>query len=338
MTLSLFRYSKFAAALIIAGGALMGGVAHAQDLQGAGSTFVNPIMTHWTADYRKSGGATINYQAVGSGAGINDLINKTVDFAGSDAPMNAVQLKNAGAPTLHFPDVIGAVPVVYNVEGIPPGINFTGDVVANIFLGRITKWNDPAITSLNPGKNFPDAAIFVVHRSDGSGTTGIFTDYLSRVSPEWKNIVGEGTSVRWPAGLGGKGSSGVALLMRSHANSIGYVELSYAIENSIYYAKIRNSAGKFIYPEPATAAAEADGIKVPDDFRVFFTNSSAKGGYPISGFSWLIIYKNSSKTGDLKNFLKWVLTDGQNSATALNYAPIPKSIREKELAVVNALK
>jgi phosphate transport system substrate-binding protein len=338
MTLNSYRYTKYVGALVLLSGVLLSGVANAQDLQGAGSTFVNPIMTHWTADYQKANNVSINYQPVGSGAGINDLISKTVDFAGSDAPMNAGQLTSAGSPVLHLPDVIGAVPVVYNVEGVGPGINLSGDVIANIFLGRITKWNDPAITSLNPATKFPDASIFVVHRSDGSGTTGIFTDYLARVSPEWKSIVGEGTAVKWPAGLGGKGSAGVAALMRTHANSIGYVELSYAVQNVIYYASVQNAKGKFIYPSPETAAAEAANIKIPADFRTFFTDGPSATGYPISGFSWLIIYQNSPKLEALKKFITWVLNDGQSYCKDLDYASIPESVKVKELAALNALK
>jgi phosphate transport system substrate-binding protein len=338
MTQVFFRYRTTTAALVILAGAMMSNVAHAQDLQGAGSTFINPIMTHWTADYQKATGVSINYQPVGSGAGINDLIGKTVDFAGSDAPMNAGQLTNAGAPVLHLPAVIGAVPIVYNVDGVPAGINLSGEDIANIFLGNITKWNDPAITSLNPGINFPDASIFIVHRSDGSGTTGIFTDYLSRVSPDWKSLVGEGTSVKWPTGLGAKGSAGVAGLMRTHANSIGYVELSYAVQNVIYYAKIRNSAGTFVYPTSETAAAEAAAAKVPSDFRTYFTNNGSKEGYPISGFSWVIIYDHSDKLNQLSKFINWILTDGQSYAKDLQYAPVPDALRTKELAALNALK
>jgi phosphate transport system substrate-binding protein len=340
MIQSLFRYSKFTGALILLASALMGGVAQAQDLQGAGSTFVNPIMTHWTADYQKATGVTINYQPVGSGAGINDLIGKTVDFAGSDAPMNAGQLSSAGAPVLHLPDVIGAVPVVYNIDGLPAGINLSGPVIADIFLGKITKWNDPEILQLNPmnAKKFPDATIFVVHRSDGSGTTGIFTDYLSRVSQEWHDTVGEGTSVKWPAGLGGKGSAGVSALMKTHPNSIGYVELSYAITNNIYYANVKNAKGKFVYPTPDSAAAEAANVKIPADFRVFFTDGPAKDGYPISGFSWLIIYKDSPKVDKLKKFFTWVLTTGQSYNTGLDYAALPDSVKSKELAALSSLK
>jgi len=338
MTHSFFRKSTLAVALILTGGLLISGASQAQDLQGAGSTFVNPIMTHWTADYQKETGVSINYQPVGSGAGINDLISKSVDFAGSDAPMNAGQLAAAGAPVLHFPDVIGAVPVVYNVDGVPAGINLTGQAVADIFLGRVTKWNDPEITSTNKGINFPDASIFVVHRSDGSGTTGIFTDFLSRVSPDWHDLVGEGTSIKWPAGLGAKGSAGVAGLMRTHPNSIGYVELSYAVQNVIYYAKISNPKGNFVYPTSDSAAAEAANIKIPADFRTYFTNGPSKDGYPISGFSWLIVYQNSANGDKLKKFINWVLTEGQADTTPLDYAPIPDSVKAKELVALNSLK
>jgi phosphate transport system substrate-binding protein len=339
MNQRLFSRKLFSLGVALAAGVLSAaGVAHSQDLQGAGSTFINPIMTHWTAEYQKETGITINYQPVGSGAGINDLVGKTVDFAGSDAPMNAVQLANASAPVLHIPDVIGAVPIVYNVDGVGPGIHLSGQVIADIFLGKITRWDDPAITSINPATKFPDAAIFVVHRSDGSGTTGIFTDYLSRVSSDWHDLVGEGTSIKWPAGLGAKGSAGVAGLLRTHPDSVGYVELSYAVQNVIYYASVENSKGKFIYPSSASAAAEASNIKVPADFRTFFTDGSAANGYPISGFSWLIVYKDSPKIDMMKKFFTWVLGEGQGDTTALDYAPIPDAVKAKELDAIEALK
>jgi phosphate transport system substrate-binding protein len=334
----MFNPKYFALAILVLGAALVGGVVQAQALQGSGSTFINPIMTRWTANYQTQTGVAVNYQAVGSGTGINNLIAHLDDFAGSDAPMNPGQLASAGAPVLHFPDVIGAVPVVYNVEGVGPGISLTGQIIADIFLGKITKWNDPQISSINPGTKFPDESIYVVHRSDGSGTTGIFTDYLSRVSPDWHDLVGEGTSVKWPAGLGGRGSSGVAALMKTHTGSIGYVELSYAVQNVIYYASVQNSKGKFVYPSADTAAAEAANIKIPADFRTFFTDGPAKDGYPISGFSWLIVYPNSPKIDQLKKFLTWVLTTGQADCKELDYAPIPDSVKAKEMAAISQLK
>src|SRR5665213_121198 len=296
-------------------------------LTGAGSTFVNPIMTHWAPEYQKETGTPLNYQSVGSGAGINNLIDHTVDFAGSDAPMNADEMARAKDPVVHVPDVIGAVCVSYNVAGLQNGLRFSGPVLADIYLGKIKKWNDPQIMKLNPGKKLPNAAIFTVHRSDGSGTTAIFTDYLSKVSPDWKSAVGAGKEVKWPeGGLGGKGNEGVAGVLKQHDNSLGYVELAYAVQNSIPYADMQNSSGNFIAPSVASASAAAAGFPMPENMTSFITNTSAPQGYPITGFSWLIFYPNGAKADEVKKFMLWVVTKGQADNEALYYAPLPQSV------------
>jgi len=296
-------------------------------LTGAGSTFVNPIMTHWAPEYQKETGTPLNYQSVGSGAGINNLIDHTVDFAGSDAPMNADEMARAKDPVVHVPDVIGAVCVSYNVAGMQNGLRFSGAVLADIYLGKIKKWNDPQIMKLNPGKKLPNAAIFTVHRSDGSGTTAIFTDYLSKVSPDWKSAVGAGKEVKWPeGGLGGKGNEGVAGVLKQHDNSLGYVELAYAVQNSIPYADMQNSSGNFIAPSVASASAAAAGFPMPENMTSFITNTSAPQGYPITGFSWLIFYPNGAKADEVKKFMLWVVTKGQADNEALYYAPLPQSV------------
>lgn len=314
--------------------------AHAQNLTGAGSTFVNPIMTNWIPAFQKASGVSVNYQPIGSGGGISALISHTVDFAGSDVPMNPQEVSEAKAPVIHLPDVVGAVAIAYNVPGIGPGIHLSGSVIADIFLGNIKKWNDPRITKLSPGTKFPDLPIFVAHRSDGSGTTAIFTNYLSKVNGEWKAKVGEGKSVNWPTGLGGKGSAGVAGLLSTHSGAIGYVELAYAVQNNIPYAFVQNKRGKFIYPTVESAAAAAEGVKVPANLQVMITNTNSPQGYPITGYSWLIVYQNSAKAADLKKFLTFVVTDGQGPAftKALVYAPLPESLRKRELAAIATIK
>ncbi len=295
-------------------------------LTGAGSTFVDPIMTHWAPEYQKETGTTINYQAVGSGAGISNLIDHTVDFAGSDAPMNADELARAKDPVVHVPDVIGAVCMSYNVAGMTSGLRFSGPMVADIYLGKIKFWDDPQITKMNPGKKFPHAAIFTVHRSDGSGTTNIVTDYLSKVSPAWQSTVGAGKEVKWPNGLGGKGNAGVAGILKQHDNSFGYIELAYAVQNNIPYADMQNASGNFITPSVASAAAAATAFPMPDNMTKFITNTSAPQGYPITGFSWLIFYPNGAKAEEVKKFMLWVVTKGQADNQALYYAPLPQTV------------
>jgi phosphate transport system substrate-binding protein len=310
----------------------------AQTLTGAGSTFVNPIMTRWIADYASTG-ATVNYQPVGSGAGINNLINHTVDFAGSDVPMNPSELDNAKASVIHIPDVVGAVVVAYNIPDVGPGLRFTGPVLADIYLGKITMWNDPAIANLNPGTKLPAASIFVAHRSDGSGTTAIFTNYLSKISNDWKTGPGEGKSIDWPVGLGGKTNAGVAGLLKAHKYCLGYIELAYAVQNDIPYSLIRNNKGEFVYPSIDSAAAAAAGVKLSGNNTASITDSPAKGAYPITGYSYLIVYKHSDKSADLKKFLHFVLTDGQAEKYTKPdfYAPIPDRAVAQSLKAIDGL-
>jgi phosphate transport system substrate-binding protein len=300
--------------------------ASSNTLTGAGSTFINPIMTNWASEYQKADSVAVNYQAVGSGAGINNLIDHTVDFAGSDAPMNPDELARAKAPVIHVPAVIGAVCVAYNVGGMASGLKLTSDAIAGIFLGKITYWDDKAIKSQNAGMKLPHAKIFTAHRSDGSGTTAIFTDYLSKVSADWKSKVGQGKTVNWPeGGIGGKGNAGVAEVLKQHDNSIGYVELAYAEQNKIAYASVQNSSGNFIAPSVDGAAAAAAAFAMPDNMTSMITNSSAPQGYPITGFSWIITWKDSPKADMVKKFISWITTTGQADCKALYYAPIPQS-------------
>jgi phosphate transport system substrate-binding protein len=334
MFVGVLRRAALAAALLV----IALPAAHAQGLTGAGSTFVNPIMSQWIPSYLKTSGVSVNYQPIGSGGGISALINHTVDFAGSDVPMNAQEVTEAKAPVIHLPDVVGAVAIAYNIHGIGPGIHLTGPVIADIYLGKIKSWSDPRIMKLSPGTKFPDEPIVVVHRSDGSGTTAIFTDYLSKISPDWKTQVGEGKSVNWPQGLGDKGSAGVAGLLTQHEGAIGYVELAYAVQNNIPYAFVQNKKGKFIYPSVASAAAAAAGVKPPSDLEVMITDSPSAGGYPITGYSYLIVYQTSTKGADLRKFLSWVITDGQSYTKALVYAPVPASVVKRETQLIATLK
>ena len=308
---------------------------NAQQLTGAGSTFIAPIMTKWVDEYKKATGISINYQAVGSGAGINNLIDGTVDFAGSDAPMNADEQGRAKGAVIHLPYVIGAVCVSYNVEGVQSGLALTGEDIADIFMGKIKYWDDPRLVKNNTGLRLPHEQIFTVHRSDGSGTTAIFTDYLSKASPEWKSKVGAGKSVSWPdGGLGGKGNAGVAEILKQHNNSIGYVELAYAVENKIPYARVQND-GDWIYPTVGTAAQDAEHSTIPENFCTMI--AGAPKGYPITGMTWLIAYKNSRQAKDLKAFLKWALTKGQAYAHERYYAEIPENMRKRELKMIDSI-
>jgi phosphate transport system substrate-binding protein len=328
-----------------------GGVLLAQNkllINGAGATFPNPIYSKWFAEYQKSSSSVeINYQSVGSGAGIKQVTDGTVDFGASDGPMNDDQLKaykdKHGSNLLHFPTVLGAVVPTYNIPGVNSALNFTPDVLAGIFLGRISKWNDPAIANANKGVSLPANDIIVIHRSDGSGTTYIWTDYLSKVSGDWKDKVGKGTSVNWPVGLGGKGNEGVTGLIKTTPNSIGYVELIYAAQNKINYGAVKNSAGDFVKADLASvsAAAAAAAKTMPEDFRVSITNPSGKGAYPISSFTWLLIpskFSDASKRDALKGFVKWMLADGQNYAEGLAYAQLPKEVIAKELKSIDKIQ
>ena len=301
-------------------------------LNGAGATFPGPLYSKWFDQYYKITGIQINYQAVGSGSGITQITNGTVDFGASDGIMSDAQVtaaQNAYGPILHIPMTIGPVAIAYNLSGIGTQVlKLTGEVLAGIYLGTITKWNDPQITAINSGLKLPDATIAVVHRSDGSGTTYIFTNYLSKVSSDWSSKVGNANSVNWPVGLGGAQSAGVAGLVQQTPNSIGYVELAYAITNNITYAQLQNSSGNYIVPTMASASSAAEGITLPDDMKIMITNSPNAQAYPIVGFTWILVYQNQTdktKGQELANVLWWAIHDGQQYANALNYPILPAS-------------
>ena len=308
-------------------------------LNGAGATFPYPMYSKWFSEYNKlHSDVQINYQSIGSGGGIRQVLAQTVDFGASDGPMSDEQLAQAKVKILHIPTVLGAVVPAYNVPGVTGEIRFTPEVLANIFLNKITSWNDPAIAKANPGVTFPNEPIIVIHRSDGSGTTYIFTDYLAKVSKEWESQVGKGTSVKWPIGLGGKGNEGVAGQVRQLKGSIGYVELIYAVQNNIPYGLIRNAAGTFVKATlDGVTEAAASAKSMPADFRVSITNAPGKTAYPISSFTWLLIpvQAKDPKNGKiLADFLNWMVNDGQKMTTQLAYAPLPDSVAEKVKAAI----
>lgn len=317
-------------------------------LTGAGSTFAYPLYSSWANEYHKlHPEVQVNYQSIGSGGGIRQVISGTVDFGGTDGPMNDQQLGDArthrGTDILHFPVALGADVPTYNVPGVSSDLNFTQAALAGIFLGKITKWNDPEIQKANPGVKLPGNDIVVVHRSDGSGTTYVWVDYLAKVSPEWKTKVGVGTSVAWPVGLGGKGNEGVAGLVRQTPNSIGYVELIYAIQTHMAYGKVRNQAGAFVKAELSSVTAAAAGAvkNMPADFRVSITDAPGKDSYPVSSFTWMLVPKNmqdKSKGQAMKAFLTWGLGDGQKLLAPLSYSVVPKSVVEKELQTLKELQ
>ncbi len=300
-------------------------------LNGAGATFPFPLYSKWSQVYAADKVVEINYQSIGSGGGIRQFIAKTVDFGASDGPMTEEQIAQAGGRVLHIPMVAGAIVAIYNISGVGPGLNFTPDVLADIFLGKITKWNDPRIAQLNPQAALPSADIVVVHRSDGSGTTAIWANYLSKVSVEWKQKVGEGTSVNWPTGLGGKGNEGVAGLVKQTPNALGYVELAYALTNKMLVGHVRNKAGQFVPPTLSSTSRAVDGAlaSLPSDYRAFFTNPDGKDAYPIAGFTWILLYGDQPdpvKGKALVEFLWWATHEGQKYAPTLLYAPLPKSL------------
>ena len=309
-------------------------------INGAGASFPYPIYSKWFDDYhKKNSNIQINYQSIGSGGGIKQVTEGTVDFGASDGPMNDDQLKafrdKHGFDILHFPTVLGADVPAYNIPGVSAELTFTPDAIAGIFLGKITKWNDPVIAGANKGVSLPGNDIVVVHRSDGSGTSYIWTDYLSKVSDEWKNKVGKGTSVNWPVGLGGKGNEGVAGLVKQTPNSFGYVELIYAIQNNMPYGKVKNASGNVVKADLASVTAAAAGAAkdMPPDFRVSITNAPGKNAYPISSFTWLLIpekFSDAAKRDAIKGFISWMLVDGQNEVEALSYAKLPKEVVAKE--------
>jgi phosphate transport system substrate-binding protein len=315
----------------------------AETINGAGATFPNPIYQQWFGEYKMAHpDVSINYQSLGSGAGIRQLTEGTVDFGASDMPMTDEQLKALKVKALHFPTVLGADVLAYNIPGVTSDLNLTSEVIAGIFLGNITKWNDPKITSANPGVKLPANPIEVAHRSDGSGTTFVFTDYLSKVSPEWKMKVGANTSVSWPIGLGGKGNEGVSGLIKQTPNSIGYVELVYAVQQKMPYANVQNASGKFVKASFASVTAAAAAAKdMPDDFRVSITNGTGPGVYPISSFTWMLIpteIKDATKKKAITEFLAWMLTTGQKDCEGLSYAPLPKAVVDKEKKQIALIK
>jgi phosphate transport system substrate-binding protein len=304
------------------------------DLTGAGATFPYPIYSKWFSDYARSDSVRINYQSIGSGGGVRQLSEGTVDFGATDGPMTDEEIARAkGGEVLHIPTVIGAVVAAYNLEGVTDTLQLTGDALADIFLGRITKWNDSRIMAVNPGVALPNQDIIVVHRSDGSGTTYVFTDYLAKVSEAWANGPGRGKEVQWPVGLGGKGNEGVAGQVKQTPGSIGYVELAYATQNDLQFASIRNEAGQYVPPSIESITAAASGamqqVGPETDFRVSIANAAGAASYPISSFTWIILYKNqpnAEKGRKLVDFLEWAVTEGQQAAASLDYAPLPDDV------------
>jgi phosphate transport system substrate-binding protein len=328
---------------VIGGAALLVAQTNAQaqlTITGAGSTFDYPAFTKWFEAYSKvDPSVQFNYQSIGSGGGIKNLINQTVDFGASDKPMDDAALAAAPGKILHIPIVAGGVAIIYNLPGSPK-LKLDGDTLANIYLGNITKWNDPKIVALNPGVDLPDAAIVPVHRADGSGTSFIFTDYLSSVNPAWADSVGKGSSVKWPAGIGlaAKGSEGVAGQVKQQPGGIGYAELAYADQNKIPFADLKNSSGNFISPAPDSVSAALATAQIPDDFRFSMVNAPGANAYPISGASWVLVYQKSKDAEKLTAFLKWAVTEGQKISPSLDYAPLPDEVQQRELKVLDTIK
>jgi phosphate transport system substrate-binding protein len=323
--------------------ALVGMSSAETNLNGAGATFPNPIYQKWFSEYHNAhNDVQINYQSIGSGGGIKQLQSGTVDFGASDGPMTDEQLAQTPGKVFHIPTVLGAVVPTYNISGVTGELKFTADVLADIFLGNIKNWNDGRLAKTNPGVKFPDAEIVVVHRSDGSGTTYIFTDYLSKVSSAWKDKVGKGTSVNWPAGLGGKGNKGVSGMVKQTEGSIGYVELIYALSNKMPYGSVQNAGGEFVKASLESVTAAAASVKdMPDDFRVSITNAPGKTAYPISSFTWLLVpaeWADAGKEKAFVDFLTWMVDKGQTMTNDLSYAPLPKSVAAKVKARIKEVK
>lgn len=327
----------------IVGAALLTGFAGAQQLNGAGATFPNPIYSKWFSEYSASHpGVTINYQAVGSGAGIRQASDGIVDFGATDGPMTDDQMNSAKVKLFHIPTVMGAVVPTYNLPGVGE-LKFSGDIIADIYLGKITNWKDGRIAAINPGVNLPDHQILPVYRSDGSGTTYIWTDFLSKSSSDFQTRIGKATSVRWTVGIGQKGNEGIAGMVRNSPFSFGYVELIYALQNKMSFGMVKNPAGKFVKASPETVSAAAAGAakSMPNDFRVSITNAPGADSYPVSSFTWLLIPTKSpdAKKGEvLRDFLKWMLEHGESEAVGLSYAPLPASVATKVSGAINYLK
>jgi phosphate transport system substrate-binding protein len=332
--------TKFLSAALLVG---LAATAGAQNLTGAGATFPNPIYSRWFSEYAASHpGVQINYQSVGSGAGIRQVSQKVVDFGASDGPMSDQQLADSKVKLLHIPTVLGAVVPVYNIPGVSQDLNFSPDVIADIYLGHITNWNDPRIAHDNPGVHFPDHPILPVYRSDGSGTTYIFTDFLSKISTDFQSKVGKGTSVRFPVGFGAKGNEGVAGLVHLTPNSFGYVELIYAVQNKMSYGQVKNAAGKFVKAstDGVTAAAAAASKNMPSDYRVSITNAPGAASYPIASFTWLLIPIQSAdpaKGKILNDFLHWMLDHGESEAAGMTYAPLPAPVVARVRQTINQI-
>ncbi|MBI3802687.1 MAG: phosphate ABC transporter substrate-binding protein PstS [Nitrospirae bacterium] len=311
-------------------------------INGAGATFPYPIYSKWFDEYAKlHPDVHFNYQSIGSGGGIRQISEGTVDFGATDGPMSDEQLQKTKTKILHFPTVLGAVVPTYNIPDVQSDLNLTAQALAGIFLGKITKWNDPEIAKANPGAKLPDKPIIVAHRSDGSGTTYVWVDFLAKVSPEWKERVGVGTAVKWPVGLGGKGNEGVTGLVKQTPYSIGYVELIYAEQNKLPFGKVQNQSGAFVKADLAGVTAAAASAKMPEDFRVSITNPPGKEAYPISSFTWLLIpaqISNPAKGKAIVDFLKWMLRDGQAMASQLTYAPLPKEVVTMEDKAIGQIK
>ena len=327
-----------AAAFALAGFA----AARAQtQLTGAGSTFINPVMTKWAAEYHKvDPSVQINYQSIGSGAGIKQISEGTVDFGATDGPMSDEAIAKLPGKILHIPTVAGGVVLTYNLPGVN-GLKLDGPTVANIYLGKVTKWNDASIAKQNTGLKLPNTDIAVVHRADGSGTTYIFTDFLSTVDSDWKSKVGKNTAVSWPVGIGAKGTDGVSGQVKQVPGAIGYVELIYALQNKLLYADVKNADGDYVKPSLESVTAALATATIPDDFRFSFVNAPGKMSYPISGVTWLLVYqqqKSADKGQKLVSFLKWVLNDGEKMATDLDYASLPENVRERVLKAVDTIK
>ncbi len=320
---------------LVACASLCAATAFAQaPINGAGATFPGLLYQRWAQEYRGAGGGQVNYQPIGSSGGVKAITGRTVDFGASDSPMSAEEL--AAAPgVLHLPMCIGAVVPAYNVPGVKDGLRFTGPVIADIYLGRITRWNDPAIAKLNPGVALPALNIVPAFRSDGSGTTAIFTHYLSKVSGDFEKQVGEGKSVRWPKGIGAKGNDGVAASVKSTPGGFGYIEQAYAEKNGIAFGDVRNASGKFVRASLNSASEAARSIKLPADFRAMATDTKDPDGYPIAGFTWILIQRDAKP--EVRKFLNWCLTAGQKSAASHDYAPLPESVRTRALAALKAL-
>lgn len=335
------RFRIFMAMALIAA---LAGVSSAEtNLNGAGATFPNPIYQKWFTEYHNAhNDIKINYQSIGSGGGIKQLQAGTVDFGASDGPMTDEQLSQTQGKVFHIPTVLGAVVPTYNIQGVTGELKFSGEVLADIYLGNIKKWNDPKLAKENPGVKFPDEDIAVVHRTDGSGTTYIFTDFLSKVSPAWKDKVGKSTSVNWPVGLGGKGNEGVSGMVKQTEGSIGYVELIYALSNKMPYGSVKNAAGQFVKASLESVTAAAASVKdMPDDFRVSITNAPGKEAYPISSFTWLLVpaeWADAGKEKAFVDFLNWMVDKGQTMTKELAYAPLPKSVAQKVKARIKEVK